>query len=76
MHTCPTILLYDNRSWTKKSYINNFDIARGSFQGAEVSNLIGLYLLSEITGPLNIGLYRDDSLTVIKQSSGISLEKI
>ena len=78
MHTCQTIISYDNRIWTKKSNINNFDIAMGSFQGAEVCDLIGLYILSEIspiTGPLNIGLYRDDGLAVIKQSSGTSLEK-
>ena len=51
----------------------------GSFQGAEVCDPIGLYILSEIspiTGQLNIGLYRDDGLAVIKQSSGTSLEKI
>ena len=79
IHTCQTIISYDNRIWTKKSNINNFDIAMGSFQGAEVCDLIGLYILSEIspiTGPLNIGLYRDDGLAVIKQSSGTSLEKI
>ena len=79
MHTCQTIISYDSRIWTKKSNINNFDIAMSSFQGADVCDLIGLYILSEIsplTGPLNIGLYRYDGLAVIKQSSGTSLERI
>ena len=51
----------------------------GSFQGAEICGLIGLYILSEIspiTGPSNIGLYRDDGLAIIKQTSGTTLEKI
>ena len=50
----------------------------GSFNDAEVYDLIGLYILSKIspiTGPLKIGLYRDDGLAVIKQSSGTSLVK-
>ena len=51
----------------------------GPFQGAEVCDFIGLYILSEIspiTGPSNIGLHRDDGLAIIKQSSGTTLEKI
>ena len=79
MHTCQTIIFHDNRIWTKKTNNNNFDIAMGSFQGAEVCDLIGLYILSEIspiTGLPNIGLYRDDGLAIIKQSSGTTLEKI
>ena len=45
----------------------------GSYHGAEVCDLVGLFILNEITpitGPLNIGLYRDDGLGVINQSSG------
>ena len=79
MHTCQTIIFYDNRIWTKKTNKNNFNIAMGSFQGAEVCDLIGLHILSEIspiTGPSNIGLYRDDGLAIIKQPSGTTLEKM
>ena len=51
----------------------------GSFHGAEVCDLVGLYILSKlfpIVGAPNIGLYRDDGLGVIKQSFGSTLEKI
>ena len=79
MHTCQTIVCYDNRIWTKLNNNDNFDIAMGSFHGAEVCDLVGLFILSKITpvvGPLNIGLYRDDGLGIIKQSSGSNLEKL
>ena len=72
MHTCQTIICYDNRIWTKLNNTDNFDIAMGSFHGAEVCDLVGLYILSKlspIVGAPNIGLYRDDGLGVIKQSS-------
>jgi len=51
----------------------------GSFHGAEICDLIGLYILNEITptiGPNCIGLYRDDGLGILKQSSGSSIEKM
>ena len=41
-----------------------FDVTMGSYDGAEVCELVGLYLLSKLTpqmGIKNVGLYRDDS---------------
>ena len=46
-----------------------FDVAMGSFDGAEVGELIGLFLLdnlSEKYGKNNVGLYRDDDLVLLK----------
>ena len=51
----------------------------GSFDGAEVCELVGLFLLdelAEIVGKENVGLYRDDGLAVIKNSSGPAIERI
>ena len=51
----------------------------GSFDGAEVCELVGLFLLdqlAEILGKENVGLYRDDGLAVIKNSSGPAIERI
>ena len=45
MHTCQTIVCYDNRIWTKLNNTDNFDIAMGSFHGAEMCDLVGLYIL-------------------------------
>ena len=39
----------------------------GSWDGAEVADLVGLYLLSQLNHlGINIGLYRDDGLSVVK----------
>ena len=46
-----------------------FDVTMGSYDGAEVADLVGLYLLSQLTHlNLNIGLYRDDGLAVSGQT--------
>ena len=44
----------------------NFDVAQGSWDGAEVTDLVGLYLLSKLQhlDEMNHGLYRDDMLGV------------
>ena len=44
----------------------------GSFHGTEICDLVGLYLLDKInikTGLNKMGLYRDDDLGVIDQTS-------
>ena len=46
-----------------------FDVTMGSFDGAEVCELVGLYILSllkEIIDQNNVGLYRDDSLIILR----------
>ena len=60
-------------TWTKKNHSNMFDVTMGSFDGAEVCELIGLFLLdnlSEKHGKKNVGLYRDDDLVLLKNASG------
>ena len=47
----------------KKS--SDFDVTMGSFDGAEVCELVGLYLLSQLQHlAMNVGLYRDDGLAI------------
>ena len=51
----------------------------GSFDGADISELVGLYLpynLSSLIGRKHVGLYRDDGLAVINSSSGPVLDKM
>ena len=50
----------------------------GSFDGAEVCELVGLYILSNLEerfGKEKIGLYRDDGLAVLKTNSGRKADK-
>ena len=57
----------------------NFDVTIGSYDGAEVCELIGIFMLSLIRNkynPSNIGLYRDGGLAVFRNTSGRQSEKV
>ena len=57
----------DGKPWVKKGN-KVFDVTMGSWDGAEVADLVGLYLLSQLTDlHLDLGLYRDDGLAVCDQ---------
>ena len=64
MH-CRKSLLFDNETaCTKKNYSNMFDLTMGSFDGGEMCELIGRFLLGT-----NGGLYRDDELVLLRKAS-------
>ena len=55
------------------------DVAMGSFDGAEICELVGLYILHGLCakyGKDSIGLYRDDGLAVFKNISGPTAERM
>ena len=72
-------LLFNNKdTWMKKEG-NTFDVTMGAYDGAEVCELIGTYLLYQLGlkyEKKDIGLYRDDGLAVFKNISGPQAEKI
>ena len=50
----------------------------GSFDGVNICELVGLYLLDKLLnliGRENVGLYRDDGLAVVNSSSGNKKKK-
>ena len=60
-----SLLHHNNDIWQKKTGL--FDTTMGAFDGAEVAELIGLFLLYNFEQEfpqLNFGLYRDDGLGV------------
>ena len=70
IETKNSILLNDGEPWSKKG-VSNFDIAQGSYDGAECAELVGLFLLADLEKldpRLNIGIYRDDCLAVTNAS--------
>ena len=78
MH-CRKSLLFDETAWTKKNHSNMFDLTIASFDGTEVCELIGLFLLdnlSEKYGKNNVGFYRDDGLVLLKNARGPQSERI
>ena len=48
---------------------SDFDVTLGGFDGAETCELVGLFLLSQLTHlDVNVGLYRDDGLATCTKS--------
>jgi len=68
METKKSFLVMKGQHWTKKRE-ENFDVAQGSFDSAECSDIVGLFLLSELEKEnlnANLGLFRDDGLGVTR----------
>ena len=77
-HSRKSLLFSNSETWIKKDS-DLFDVTMGSFDGAEICELVGLYLLdklSSLTGRENIGLYRDDGLSAIRSSSARRFDKL
>ena len=56
-----------------------FDVTMGSYDGAESSELVGLYLLSKVASIIDghrCGLYRDDGLISVENATGPTLDRI
>ena len=50
----------------------------GSFDGAEICELVGLFILNKLTNIIptkDLGLYRDDGLAVLRNKSGPEMER-
>ena len=66
------------KSWIKKDSNSLFDVTRGSFDGAEVCELIGLFILNHLDSKFekeNIGLYKDAGLAIMKNKSAHLADK-
>ena len=65
--TKQSILCSDNKPWVKKSDIE-CDVRIGSWDGADICELLGLYILSQLQNlNIQVGLYRDDGLGAATQ---------
>ena len=77
-HARNSLLFGKGNVWVKKDN-PEFDVTMGSYDGAELCELAGLYVLDLLTkdsGKRNIGLYRDDGLSCFENISGRGSEKI
>ena len=64
-----SLLFHNKDTWQKKT--NLFDCTMGAYDGAEVAEMVGLFMLDKIRiqfPELNFGLYRDDGLAVHKHN--------
>ena len=67
-HSRKSLLFSTDSAWVKKEG-GQFDVTMGSYDGAEICELVGLYLLHLLSDKFakdRIGLYRDDGLAALK----------
>ena len=72
-------LLYDNTEPWIKNDSGLFDETIGAYDGAEICELVGIFLLYKLSLKYNkndIGLYRDDGLAIFKNISGPKSENV
>ena len=78
LHAKKSLLFSGQAVWQKKDSL--FDVTMGSWDGAENSDLVGLFLLNNLhsTGlrPNSYGLYRDDGLAIVENPNGPKTERI
>ena len=77
-HARKSLLFNKDQTWMKKGG-ELFDVTMGAFDGAEICELVGIFLQHQISNYYNIGnigLYRDDGLAVFKNTSGPESERI
>ena len=73
-----SLLFHQGKPWVKRGNENMFDVTMGSNDGAEVCELIGLYILDKASKEFvagNVGLYRDDGLILVRNSTGRLAER-
>ena len=78
LHSCKALLFNKNDVRVKKDN-PYFDVTIGSYDGAQVCELVGLYILdipAKEPGHDKIGLYRDDGLACFETLSGPESEKV
>ena len=79
LHCRKSLLFFKDEAWIKKCTDDCFDVTMGSYDGAEICELIGLLLLhnlSKIIAKKDAGLYRDDGLIVVCNMQGCTAEKL
>ena len=77
-HSRKSLLFNQEQTWMKKGS-DLFDVLMGDYDVAEVSELIGIFLLNLLRQQYdtkNIGLYRNDGLSIFDNCSGPQIEKI
>ena len=79
MHSKKSLLFNITDIWIKKNGDPDFDVTMGSFDGAELCELVGFYILHILGakyGKHRIGLYREDGLACFGYTSGPQADRI
>ncbi|XP_065070331.1 uncharacterized protein LOC135695263 [Rhopilema esculentum] len=73
-----TLLFNSGIPWVKKKGDKDFDVPMGCFDGAEICELVGTYILNKLNSVMgngNVGLYRDDGLGIVRNLSGPNIDQ-
>ena len=79
MHSRKSLAFSGTDVCIKKDGDKDFGVTMGSFDGAEICEVVGLYILrtlGEKYGTERIGLYRDNGLAFFEKTSGPEMERI
>ena len=75
-HCRKSLLFSNNEAWKKKSTDSSFDVTMGSYDSAEICELVGIYKLkNRKTSKDDIGLYHDDGLILLRELNGQQTDK-
>ena len=69
----------NHKPWKKKYTDSCFYVTMGSLDGAEISELVQIYLfcfLTNIIDKINFGLHRDDGLIFLHNVNGRKLDRV
>lgn len=78
IHSSKTILFDGNEPFTKRKGNENFGAPVGCFHEAEVCELVGTYMLSQINTVFenkNVSLYREHELGILEIFQDLKLKK-
>ena len=79
MQARKTLLLNEGILWVKKEGNEDFDVAMGCFDGSEICELVGSYILQQLSQFFehhSVRLYRDDGLAILNGLSCPETETI
>ena len=78
-HCRKSLLFEKDATWVKKGTAGKFDVTMGSYDRAEVCELVGIYILSTLAKRIDkksTGLYRDDGLIILRKCDGPTTNRI
>ena len=77
-HARKSLLFCGGKTWMKRDGSGMFDVTMGSYDGAEVCELVGIFALAQLPRRYqdrSVGLYRDDGLAVLRGMSGSTADR-
>ena len=78
MNSRKFLLFFVNETWKKKPTESYFDVTMSTFDGAEICELVGVYIQSNVKNILSktyFGLYRDDGPIILRSLKGQQMNK-